>query len=803
MISQYLSLVINIFGYWNKYMKKKFFVIIFALIGMLFSNAQNTSLLWEGHFSYLNIKDVVSSQEKIYAASENAIFSYDIITEELKTISTINGLSGELISTIHYSEVYSLLVIGYENGLMEIFNESTQEMTTVVDILDKNTIPPNSKRINHFSELDGSVFVSADFGISVYDLSRLEFGDTYFIGSAGSQIQVNQTAISNGYIYAACEDNGGIKRGLLSSQNLIDFQEWEQITTGNFNGIEAVLDKLYCTSTNSRIHEIIGTTLNQLQVYPNQVLDIKSSNNQLIITTQDNVYVYDVNFSLLANSTQTSEFDTTFTASSLTQEGIYIGTTNFGVLRTTQSNVSTFQEIHPDGPLRNDVFSITSGFGNVWVSYGDYTRFYNPSPFKREGVSQLYDEQWNNIPYDDVFGLRNLNAISINPLNPQQVFISSFHDGMLEVNDGVATQKLDETNSGLESLFLASSPTYRSLRLSGTIFDDSGVLWSITSLISKPLKAYDPSSNLWRSFDFTDLIPNPINDNLGFKELLVAPSGDIFIASFSYGVIGFKENGGNHIFKNVDKENGNLPDKSVRAIALDKGGQLWIGTDIGLRVLYNTSGFFDDENLTTDEIVILDNGIPKELLQDQFISDIKVDGSNNKWIATIGAGLFYFSPDGQQTIFHFTKDNSPLPSNNVNDITIDDANGVIYIGTDKGLVSFKSGGSAPTDELVNAFVYPNPVRPGFNIATEKVKIKDITDNVNIKITDIEGNLVAESQSRANSRYRGYNLEIDGGTAYWNGKNMANNMVASGVYLVMISDMESLETKVLKLMIIRQ
>ena len=201
--------------------------------------------------------------------------------------------------------------------------------------------------------------------------------------------------------------------------------------------------------------------------------------------------------------------------------------------------------------------------------------------------------------------------------------------------------------------------------------------------------------------------------------------------------------------------------------------------------------------------MILDNGIPKELLQDQFISDIKVDGSNNKWIATIGAGLFYFSPDGQQTIFHFTKDNSPLPSNNVNDITIDDANGVIFIGTDKGLVSFKSGGSAPTDELVDAFVYPNPVRPGFNIATEKVKIKDITDNVNIKITDIEGNLVAEAQSRANSRYRGYNLEIDGGTAYWNGKNMANNMVASGVYLVMISDMESLETKVLKLMIIRQ
>ncbi|WP_347923482.1 two-component regulator propeller domain-containing protein [Pontimicrobium sp. SW4] len=784
-------------------MKKKFFIIFFALIGVFFLNAQSTSLLWEGHFSYLNIKDVVASQEKIYAASENAIFSYDLITQELETISTVTGLSGELISTIHYSENYNLLIIGYENGLMEVFNESTEEMTTVVDILDKNTIPPNNKRINHFRELDEYIFISADFGISVFDLSRLEFGDTYYIGNGGSQIQVNQSTIFNGYIYAACEGGGGIKRGLLSSPNLIDFQEWEQISTSNFNGIETVLNKLYCTSTNSRIYEINGTTLNQLAVYPRQPLDIKSSNNQLVITTQDNVYIYDSDFNLLVNPTLTIEFDTTFTSSTVTQEGIYIGSNGFGVLRTIEADVATFLEIHPDGPLRNDVFSITSGFGNVWISYGDYTKFYNPSPFKNEGVSQLFDDKWNNISYENVFGLRNLNAISINPLNPQQVFVSSFHDGMLEINDGMATQRLDETNSGLESLVLPSTPNYKSIRVSGTTFDDNGVLWSLTGLVEKPLKSYDPNSNLWRSFDFTELIPNALTDNIGFKELLLAPSGDIFIASFSYGVIGFKENGGNFIFRNVDKENGNLPEKSVRAIALDKGGQLWIGTDIGLRVLYNVSGFFNDENLTTDEIVILDNGIPKELLQDQFISDIKVDGSNNKWVATIGAGLYYFSPDGQQTIYHFTKDNSPLPSNNVNDVSIDDVNGVIYIGTDKGLMSFKSGGSSPTEELVDAYVYPNPVRPEFNITTEKVKIKDITDNVNIKITDIEGNLVAEAQSRANSRYRGYNLEIDGGTAYWNGKNMANNTVASGVYLVMISDMGSLETKVLKLMIIRQ
>jgi len=247
---------------------------------------------------------------------------------------------------------------------------------------------------------------------------------------------------------------------------------------------------------------------------------------------------------------------------------------------------------------------------------------------------------------------------------------------------------------------------------------------------------------------------------------------------------------------------GNLPGNYIAALAMDNSNRLWIGTNKGLRVLNNTADFFTNENVSANEIIILEEGVPKELLFQQFITDIEVDGSNNKWIGTLTAGLFYFSSDGQETIFHFTKDNSPLPSNSINDVTIDQGNGRVYIATDKGLVSFDSGGSTPKEGLTEAFIYPNPVRPTFNIIDEKVKIKDISDNVNIKIVDIEGNLVAEAQSRTNSRYKGYNLEVDGGTAYWNGKNLANNIVSSGVYLVMLSDLDTFETKVLKLMVVR-
>ena len=111
--------------------------------------------------------------------------------------------------------------------------------------------------------------------------------------------------------------------------------------------------------------------------------------------------------------------------------------------------------------------------------------------------------------------------------------------------------------------------------------------------------------------------------------------------------------------------------------------------------------------------------------------------------------------------------------------------------------------TTPSSSLSEAYAYPNPVRPEFNLQIEKIKIKNLSENVNIKITDIEGNLVAEAQSNTNLRFKGYNLEVDGGTAYWNGRNLANRIVASGVYVVLISDLNTIETKVLKIMIIRQ
>jgi len=780
-------------------MIKRFIVFLVFLIPFA-HNAQDFSALWEGHFSYYNITDVTQGNDKIFAAAENALFSYDINTNELEKLTTVQGLSGEIISTIHYSESYQLLLIGYENGLIEIVFDTDENVLSVVDIIEKPTISPESKRINHFNEYNGLVYISTNYGISVYDLERLEFGDTYFIGTLGSQIPVKQTTIFQDYIYAACLDGNGVKKGLSTSDNLIDYQQWQTLIAGNWEAIQTVGDNLYAIRTNRNIYNLNNDVFTLLFNYDDLVLDAKEVNNQLIVTTKNNVFVYDSSFNLLSQVSIPTEFQTEFTSATIDSEFIYIGTKDFGILKTPINSPFTFEEIRPQGPLLNNTFSVEAQANNVWVTFGEYDLFYNPYPLNRRGISHFKEGEWINTPYENALDAISLNAISINPFNSDQVFISSFFSGLLEVNEEIPTILYNETNSGLESLVLPSDPNYVDIRVGATRFDSSGLLWTLTSRIDRPLKSFNPSANQWKSYSFTDIIPDGFSEEIGYGDIEIANDGTKWIASFDHGVIGFNES--NSSLKFLSEESKNMPTTRVTTLALDNRNSLWIGTLRGLRVLYNTSNFFTDDNVRVEEIIILEDGTAKELLFQQYISDIEVDGSNNKWIGTIGAGLFYFSSDGQETIFHFTKDNSPLPSNNISDISIDFSQGVVYMATERGLVSFNAGGSSTSEDLVDAYAYPNPVRPTFNVVDEKVKIRGISDNINIKITDIEGNLVAEAQSRINLRYNGYNLEIDGGTAYWNGKNLANNIVASGVYLVMLSDLDTFETKVLKIMVVR-
>lgn len=772
------------------------FIILFQLvIGQDFSDS------WVGHFSYLDIVDVSKGTDKIFGASENAVFIYDTSTNEIERLSTINGLSGENISAIKYIEEKGIILIGFENGLIQVYSESNKEFTSVIDILEKPTIPPNDKRINHFMIYNDYAYISTGFGISVYDIENLEFGDTYFIGAGGSQLKVNQTTIFGEFIYVASEVR--VFRALINNPNLINFQEWTNLSSGNFIGIQRVGEKLYTAATNKKVFEIVTSGFVVKATYPDHVSGFISVNDKLVVTTKKNAFVYSEDFTEIASAGESAEFVTDYTKSIIgDNEDLYIGTKSidvlgkpgYGLLKANFNDTTVFEEIHPESPLKNKFFQIETQSGQVWGVHGGHSVTYNfNGGIRRSGISRLINEEWNNITYDSLnVNVPNpwyLSYLSIDPFS-NKVFVSSYFKGILEITPEEITL-YNQDNSTI-------IPFAGALHLSlASHFDKDGALWVMNGRVDTSLNKFNDGT--WTDYSLLDII-NPRTSNLGFSDLSFTDDGKVFIGSLNYGIIGFDESNGD--LKFIEDIELNMPSQKVWAVEVDRQNQVWIGTDSGLRVINNPSEFFDDPAYQPSDIIILDDGTPRELLFQQYITDIEVDGSNNKWISTLDTGVYYLSSDGQETIFHFTKNNSPLPSNDVLDVAIDGTNGVVYFATEKGLVAFKSDTSKPEETLTSAYVYPNPVRPAFNITEDKVKIKGLTDNVNIKITDIEGNLVTEAESRTNSKFRGYNLEIDGGTALWNGKNLADRIVASGVYLVLISDLDSFETKVLKVMIVR-
>jgi ligand-binding sensor domain-containing protein len=770
-------------------------ILLFSVLSIPVCISQN----WNGHYSFHNSIDTSMGNGKIFTASENAIYIHSTQDDQLNVITTIDGLSGDFISNIYYSPNFNKLIIGFENGLIQIVDFNNDNILTIYDIIEKTTIPPNKKKINELTEVDNIIYIATDYGISLYDLNSLEFGDSIFIGEGGTQQEVNQTIINDNFLYAALPDLGGIKRVSLDL-DIINYQNWELVYPGDFNFILNTNDSFIFSNENSVFNSQNGIS-NQVISVSQPIKEITINEGEIIITSENKILIYDTNFNLISSSIISSNFNTTFNSSILYNNYIYVATSSKGLLKINTNNIQQNYSILPVGPIYNNVFSISSLYGNVWATFGDYTSTYNPYPLRRKGISHLANGDWHNINYDSIpENAVNLNNISLNPFNLNNVFISSYHGGLLEISEE-SLVLFDQLNSGLESL-TSGDANYNSVRISASNFDDSGVLWMMNSRVDSPLKSYNLDTNQWSSYDFTQIIPDGYNDELGFSDIVIGSNGTKWIGGLNSGLIGFNENGGNPLLKRInDNDIGNLPSPYVKSLAMDNNNHLWIGTIKGLRVLYNTSNFFDT-NVSTQQIVIEEDGIYKELLEQQFISDIKVDGSNNKWVGTIGSGLFYFSQNGQQTIYHFTKNNSPLPSNNVNDIALDIANGLVFIATDKGLVSFDSGGSSTSSTLDESYIYPNPVRPSFDMNIEKIKISGITDDINIKITDISGNLIAEANSNVNNRYNGFNLEIDGGVAYWNGKNLANNSVSSGVYIVMLSDLDSYETKILKIMIIR-
>ena len=761
-------------------------VSVVLLLQIFFLQAQNFENSWTGYFSYVSVKSISQGNDKIYAAAENAIFTYDLSTQEIATISTINGLSGKTITTAHYSNVYGLYIIGYENGLIEIVIDGEDNILKVVDILDKPTIPPNNKKINHFNEYNGSLYISTGYGISVYNLDALEFGDTYLIGDLGSQINITQTTVQGVLIYASSSGNG-IKSALVADDNIIDYQQWTTVVGGGYKGIQSLGSELYTVNNSNTILKFdLDVGFLQIDTFLSPIVDFGVASEILTITTESSIYAYTEGYSLLEEVNNLIDFDYKLQSGYTFNNTFYLGTTDLGML-VVPFGTSQAEQILPDGPLFNQAFAIDASPGQLWVAFGEIDLFFNPYPLTKRGISNFRNDDWLSIKYDDlkdevnVNDINDLSYVKINPNNTNEVYMSSYQKGLLKINNQTPTILYNETNSPMD---IPGGNEALGIRLYGSDFDREENLWFVQSRADNGLIKLTPEGQ-FQLIDVSNIID--AENEQALSDVKVSREGYVFFGAVDNGLVGY--NPTNNEFNKISEEigNGNLPTNNIRTLAFDNQNRLWIGTLKGLRVLYSVGSFFESgANIDAQPIIILEDGIAQELLFEQSITDIEVDGSNNKWVSTATSGVFYLSPNGQETLLRFTTDNSPLPSDNVLDIAIDDSDGTVYFATKDGLVAYDGTSTDPGEDLEGVYAYPNPVRPTY---FGNVTIDGLTAKANVKITDITGNLVFETTS-------------EGGSIQWDTTAFGKYRVASGVYLVLITSDDNLLTKVAKIMVIR-
>ena len=775
-------------------MKKILFFFLFSIT--LYNYAQvDYSDSWEDFFSYNNVKDFVKVENTIYALSDNAVFTYNTVTSEIDKISSIEGLSGETTSAIYYNETFKRLVIGYENGLVEVVDDDGT-ITISSDIVNFNQ--SGLKSINHITEFNNKLYLSTPFAIVVYDIEKLEFGDTFFIGNNSSDVAVNQITIFNNEIYAATET--GLFVADVTSNQLIDFNNWQQFFNGRqINQITTFNNQIY-VAEDSRLQRLEANNLVTVKNFSENIISIQSTNSDLAITLNNRAEIVNSSLTTTAVFTNNSEFIFTLNTSFFSNNEVFLGTKEFGILNATSNNTNNYTEIHPEGPLSNEVFSIAVNNNDLWVVYGGYDIFYTPSQNKA-GFSHYNGENWINTRFNPNFPVIDLNFISIDPNVENKVYISSFGDtndinsvstgGLLVVENDEINTFYNHLNSGLEDL-LPNMPNRVSLRISGTEFDRQGNLWVANISRIDELKKLSTSGQ-WSSYNLSDL--KTIPDNFGLSEIAIDNSNSVWMGTRRNGIYVFNENGNRKRALIATPNLGNLPDTSVKTLAIDRNNRVWIGTLSGMVVYNNAAGIFDENVINANPVIILDDGIPKKLLGDQAINSIVIDGAENKWFGTNSAGVLYTNPNGQNTLANFSKQNSPLPSNRILKISIDKSSGKVYFATDKGIVAYNSKVAPFGEVLGEVYAYPNPALKNHETVTITGRNStNLPKGTNVKILDVAGNLVFETNVVEGQ-------QLQGGKVVWNKKNLAGKSVASGVYIVLLSNDDASENSVTKIAIV--
>lgn len=673
-----------------------------------------------------------------------------------------NGLSDIRISIARYVEASGVIVVGYENGNVDIV---APERTFNIPGIKNNQNILTSKRINDIASDGDNVFLATDFGIVEIDASIREFKSTLFTNEAITHVAWNEGE----QILYGTSVNEVYELPRSADPNLADIHQWNIFppgTSGNIQDLAIWQEKLYIVANDQLWLKENATSFTEVHVSNSKVRSVRSAGSHLLVTNEySNIITWDGVWAV-------QHIDICLVTA---RDVLMINPETFWYLKKEE-----FGQYDNTGCRPVELPGVPSIFisemkvmnSDLYVASGGVTRIYN-NLFREDGFYTNASGNWESYNIHTVSELadrnmRDIYAVEKDPVN-NQVYFGTFWDGVIQFSNG-EIKIFDETNSTLQ--FSVTNPDR--IRVADLFMDQKNNLWVANHDAIRPLSVMTPEGK-WNDFG--------ISVNPRIENLVVDEYQNIWMDIYELGLYIFQPNDWGTDSDDVsrviipqpgDGSGTGFDNARINKIAIDRNGGVWLGTESG-PVLFDCGNFAMEDLCQGRKPVIEINGQLGVLLRNENIKTIAIDGGNRKWFGTEN-GVYVVSSSLDRIDHHFHTDNSPLPHNTVSDITIDEKSGEVYIATDDGLVSYRGEAvDAQRGESSQITVFPNPVPPQFN---GSVGIRDVGENALVRITTLSGRLIYENRAI-------------GGQLAWNRLDQDGSPVASGIYLVYATTDQSL------------
>ena len=732
-------------------MKKISFILLLTVFSIpLFSQVATN---WKNYSDMKNIEDIAVSDDAIFGATDGGGFLYNVSDNSFKTFHKTEGLDGVTLTSVTVDK-FGKVWFGSSSGIINVYNPETNDFKTILDIYNSDK---SSKRINALSSSGDTIIVSTDFGISLINANNYLFFDTFFkFGNFPANIKVNSSLIGS-VIYAATENGAAIQKA--EATNLSAPESWNVYTTSDglpSSNIRKIIsfNSSIIVATASGLASFNGTSwINYIPDFNNMFInDIFAQGDSLLIIANNN-YVFSYQNNILTQLLSTQGYSLS-TINYFPSEGILVGT-NKGILKLSNNSF-----IYPNGPNANLFPSMAvDANGNLWSASG--TDATGVGYYKFDGKN-WYNYNLSNTPE---LPTNAYHVVFVSPDNT--IYLGNWGSGFITISPDGTITNYNGQNTGMEGI--NTNPNF--LVIDGFGIDSKNNLWVLNhGAINRKILSMENSEKQWTHF----LVPptgTQYNDK--YFNLAIDQYNTKWFCSQSQssrqGLYYFNE--GDNISSSQDDVSGfitapDINNNFVSSIQVDRRGDVWVGTSLGVNIITNTY------SITT--------GVPKLSitsvfsLRQQTVTALAIDPLNQKWVGT-NQGLILVNSDGTSLLATLNTTNSPLPSDQITSLAIDENTGTIYVGTDKGLTSFVTTAIKPVESFDELTIYPNPLLLNGN--NNLVTIDGLIRDTDIKILTISGKLVKQYSSPG------------GRVAVWDGRDDFGKLVPSGVYFIVAFDKE--------------